>query len=370
MNIPRSGARIARARLLLALCALDVATAFAAGPYAYLPSSSEATVSKVDLADTAALPTAITVTGTENTTGFHGAALSSNGERLYVSDQVNETVFEIDTTTGSTLHAYFVGSNPRGIAVEPRGRHVYVADFASAEVSIIDTSTQIVTGIDFGTLSGAANASPSGIALNLSGTRAYVTDASVGHRLCRIDLVAPPASVADADCVAVGDPDNDAANPNAVAVSPDGSRAYVVNHNEATVSAVDTATLTVVRTFPLGFGSPNGIAISASGRRAYVGTGLGRIIVLDLARVPDFALDPVIDVIDDAEILTANGVSISPDGTRLLVADTGSNQLHLVNIVGDADVRVASVAVNPGPIAMGRFVQPDAIFVGGFEKAG
>lgn len=144
----------------------------------------------------------------------------------------------------------------------------------------------------------------------------------------------------------------------------------MVNHNEATVTAVDTSALTVTRTFPLGFGSPNGIAISASGRRAYVGTGLGRIIVLDLSRVPNDALDPVIDVIDDAEIFAVNGVAISPDGTRLLAADTGSNQLHLANIVGDADVRVASVAVNPGPIAMGQFVQPDAIFVAGFEKAG
>ena len=63
-------------------------------------------------------------------------------------------------------------------------------------------------------------------------------------------------------------------------VSPDGTRVYVVNHSEATVSVVDTGTFTVTRTFPLGFGSPNGITISASGKRAYVGTGLGKILVL------------------------------------------------------------------------------------------
>jgi YVTN family beta-propeller protein len=224
--------------------------------------------------------------------------------------------------------------------------------------------------VDFGTLSGVANPSPNGVARNLAGTRAYVTDASVGHRLCRINLVAPPASVANGDCVVVGAADDDGANPNALVVSPDGSRVYVVNHGEATVSVVDTGTFTVTRTFPLGFGSPNGIAISASGKRAYVGTGLGRIIVIDLARVPDTNLDPVIDVIDDAAVFAVNGLSISPDGTRLLAADTGNDQLHLVNIVGDADVLVASVDVNQSPIAMGQFTRPDAIFVSGFEKTG
>jgi len=357
-------------RVVAVACILDVASAFAAEPYAYLPSSSHPTVSAVELSNTAAVPATITVTGTENTTGFYGTALSDKGDRLYVSDQVNETVFEIDTTTGVTTHAYFVGSNPRGVAVDPGGRHVYVADFASASLSVIDTTTHAVTGVDFGSLSGAANPSPSGIALNLAGTRAYVTDASVGHRLCRINLVALPASVANADCAVVGAADDDGANPNAVAVSPDGTRAYVVNHGEATVSAVDTATLAVTRTFPLGYGSPNGIAISASGRRAYVGTGLGRVIVLDLARVPNAASDPVIDVIDDAAIFAVNGLSISPDGTHLLVADTGNDELHVVDVVGDADAVVATVGVNQSPIAMGRFVRPDAIFVSGFERAG
>jgi YVTN family beta-propeller protein len=359
---------IACVTLVAALLVAGFSTAFAAGPYAYLPSNDQASVSVVDVSNTAAMPTTITVTGAENTTGFYGAALTAKGDKLYFSDQVNETVFQVDTATGTTTHSYFVGSNPRGIAVDPSGVHVVVADFASAGLSIINTTTQAVTDIDFGTLSGTANPSPNGVAMNLTGTRAYVTDGSVGHRLCRINMASPPASVADGDCVVVGAADDDGAVPNALVVSPDDERVYVVNHSEATVSVVDTSTLTVTRTFPLGFGSPNGITISASGKRAYVGTGLGRIIVLDLTRVPNTALDPVIDVIDDAAIFAVNGLSISPDGTRLLAADTGNDQLHFLNIVADADTRVASVNVNSSPVAIGQFVRPDAIFVSGFEK--
>jgi len=371
-RIVRSGAHGLAARFLLlaGLPGTVFTSAYAAGPYAYLPSNDHATVSVVDLSNTAATPATISVSGTENTTGFYGVALSAKGDMLYVSDQVNETVFQIDTATGATVHDYFVGSNPRGIAVDQRGAHVIVADFASTGLSIIDTATQAVTAVDFGSLSGAANPSPNGVALNLAGTRAYVTDASVGHRLCRINLVSPPASVGNGDCVVVGAADDDGANPNALALSPDGTRVYVVNHGEATVSVVDTGAFAVMRTFPLGFSSPNGIAVSASGKRAYVGTGLGRIIVIDLTRVPNTNQDPVIDVIDDAAIFAVNGVAISPDGTRLLVADTGNDQMHVVDIVADADVRVASVDVNQSPVAIGQFVRPDAIFVSGFEKVG
>ena len=367
-RVARPQARSAHVALALGLCAIDATSAFAAGPYAYLPSSDHATISAVDLSNTAATPATISVTGTESTTGFYGVALAARGDMLYIADQVNETVFQINTATGATAHSYFVGSNPRGIAVDPSGVHVVVADFASTGLSIINTTTQVVASVDFGSLSGNANPSPNGVALNLAGTRAYVTDASVGHRLCRINVISPPANVANSDCVVVGAPDDDGANPNALALSPDDTRVYVVNHGEATVSAVDTSTLTVVRTFALGFGSPNGIAVSASGKRAYVGTGLGRVIVIDLTRVPDSGLDPVIDVIDDAAIFAVNGLSISPDGTRLLAADTGNDQLHFIDIVDDADTRVATVDVNPSPIAIGQFTRPDAIFVSGFEK--
>jgi YVTN family beta-propeller protein len=371
-TIARSTPRWAATRvpLIAGLLAIDVTTALAAGPFAYLPSNDQATVSVADLSNIIAAPTTITVTGVENNTAFYGVALTAKGDKLYVSDQLNETVFQIDTATGATTHGYFVGSNPRGIAVDPSGAHVYVADFASAGLSIINTATQAVTDVDFGTLSGAANPSPSGVALNLAGTRAYVTDASVGHRLCRINLVLPPTGVANSDCVVVGDPEDDGANPNALVVSPDGTLVYVVNHSEATISVVDTGTFTVMRTFPLGFGSPNGITISASGKRAYVGTGLGKILVLDLTRVPNTAQDPVIDVVDDAAVFSVGGLSISPDGTHLLVADTGNAKLHLFDIVADADTRVATLDVNSSPVAIGQFVQPDAIFVSGFEKGG
>ena len=59
--------------------------------------------------------------------------------------------------------------------------------------------------------------------------------------------------------------------PWAVAVSPDGTRAYVTNR-EGTVSVIDTATNTVTATIPVG-PTAFGVAVSPDGTRAYVTNG-------------------------------------------------------------------------------------------------
>lgn len=368
MQFPAIIHRRPRARtLLFGAFVVHGAQALAAGPYAYVPSNYDNTISVVDLWDTSAAPSLYTVTGTPSTTAFESVALHPASGMLYVSDRANETVWQVNAATGATVHDYFVGSNPRGIAVTPAGKYVFVANFASSGVSVIDTTTQTVGDVDFSSVSGLAWPSPVGVALDLSGARAYVTDTSIGHRLCRFDAKAPPARVVNADCVVVGEDDNDSAMPVALAVSPDGRRVYVVNRGEGSISVVDTRAWSVTRTFPLGYSTPNGIAVSSSGKRAYVGTAFGFIVVVDLAKVADASQDPVIDVIEEDAISAVQGVSLSPDGTRLLAVDNGASKVHFIDIVDDAHTLMASVGVNEGPIAMGAFTQQDPIFVGTFD---
>lgn len=57
--------------------------------------------------------------------------------------------------------------------------------------------------------------------------------------------------------------------PLGVAVSPDGTRAYVTNFSANTVSVIKTNTNTVVATIPVG-AFPFGVAVSPNGTRAYV----------------------------------------------------------------------------------------------------
>jgi YVTN family beta-propeller protein len=54
-----------------------------------------------------------------------------------------------------------------------------------------------------------------------------------------------------------------------MAVSPDGSRAYVANYGSKTVSAIDTATNTVVSAIAVG-GYPTEVQVSPDGNFVYV----------------------------------------------------------------------------------------------------
>ena len=60
------------------------------------------------------------------------------------------------------------------------------------------------------------------------------------------------------------------ASPTGVAITPDGTRAYVANDSfSGSVSVIDTTSNTVVATIAVG-GYPGGIAITPDGTRAYV----------------------------------------------------------------------------------------------------
>jgi len=362
------GARL----LVLGIVAMNSAAALAAGPFAYLPSNGNPTFSVVDLSNTSAVPTTVTVTGTANITAFYGVAFSAKDGMLYISDQANETLFKINTTTGATVDSYFVGDNPRGVAVDQSGKHAYVVERGASSLAIVDTSApraQAVSKINFDNVGGLPM-SPSGVVLNLTGTRAYVTDSGGEHRLCQVNLVSPPSDgqANASDCIAVGS--DVAPTPEAVAVSPDGARVYVVNQTEGSVSVVDTTSFTLIRTIALGYVNANGIAIDSSGKRAYVGSGRGVVVVLDLTKVDDMNADPVMGTINDpdpAKIAAVQGVAISSDGTRLLAVDHDSNKLHVIDIVNDANNIIASVPVNTTPTAIGHFTVLDPVYVSGFE---
>jgi len=72
-------------------------------------------------------------------------------------------------------------------------------------------------------------------------------------------------------------------NPGFVAVNPAGTRVYVTNSSDSTVSVLDTATNTVTATVPVG-SDPVGVAVNPAGTRVYVANrGSYSVFVLDTA---------------------------------------------------------------------------------------
>ncbi len=144
-------------------------------------------------------------------------------------------------------------------------------------VSVIDTSSNTVA-----TTISVGNIGPLGVAITPDGTRAYVAGA-VNGTLAVIDT----SSNTVATTVSVP---NIANSPVNVAITPDGKRAYVVTYGfggTGPVNVVDTSSNTVIATVSVGTG-PTGIGISPDGTRAYVtiatnviGNGPGAVTVID-----------------------------------------------------------------------------------------
>jgi YVTN family beta-propeller protein len=111
--------------------------------------------------------------------------------------------------------------------------------------------------------------------------------------------------------------------PHSVAVSPDGSRLYVTNFGDNSVSVVDPYREKVVATHPVGE-APYGVAVSPDGTDLYVAaTGPGTVTQCSISGD---------DLVHDGSILSADdhskrpyGMAVSPDGhvyVTLALSDT------------------------------------------------
>ena len=180
-------------------------------------------------------------------------AVNPAGSRLYVANTSSNNVTVLNTTTGATVATIAVGTAPTGIAVSPNGARVYVVNRSSGTVSAINTTTnKVVATMKVGT-------TPQSIALSSDGSRLYVTNS--GSNNVSVLNASTGGTIAT---IAVG------INPYGAAMSRDGSLVYVAN-SDSTVSLIDTKTSTkVTGTLRTETGSGSMIAMSADGTRAYV----------------------------------------------------------------------------------------------------
>ena len=243
------------------------------------------------------------------------------------------------------------GSNPTGVVISADGTRIYVANTGSNTVSVIDNDTtsgdykQVIKTISVGS-------APSAMALNSDGSRLYVANSgSVTVSVIGIDTATDTYERIDANPsifskdIAVG------WAPSALALSPDGTRLYVANRLTSTVSVVsiDTATDTYQRIdanpsifsrdIAVGW-SPTALALTADGTRLYVANSASNTVSainIDTASNTYQRIDanPSIFSRDIAVGLAPSALALNPDGTRLYVANSGSNTVSLIDVTDD-----------------------------------
>lgn len=250
----------------------------------------------------------------------------------YIANWGSANVSVLDTATNTVVATIPVGTAPAGVAVNLLGTRVYVTNDYDNTVSVIDTSTNaVVATIPVGT-------EPYGVAVNPAGTRVYVANNnSWGSGTVSVIDTSSNTVVAT---IPVG------TGPYGVAVNPAGTRVYVTNISSSNVSVIDTSSNTVVATIPVG-SYPRGIAVNPAGTRVYVANTVnGNVSVIDTSTNTVAA---TISVGSSSE-----GVAVNPAGTKVYVTHGGYNGYVLVidtstNITADipAGPYPVGIAVNP-----------------------
>ena len=132
--------------------------------------------------------------------------------------------------------------------------------------------------------------------------------------------------------------------PTHIAVSPDGTRAYITNTTGKSVSVIDTTTNAIVATVRVGW-TPTQVAVSPDGTRAYITNTTSNTV-------------SVIDTTTNAIVATVRvgwtptQVAVSPDGTRAYITNTTSKSVSVINTATNTVIATVRVGGTPTQIAV------------------
>ncbi len=179
----------------------------------------------------------------------HGLRASTEGSVIVVANHMTGALDVIDSRTDQVRGSVPVGDGPAQVAVTSDGRYAYTGTTRPAAVVKVDLTARTVVG------SVAVSAAPVQVYLTPDG--ATVVSADQGTP----DAPGHAASLIDTATMTVRATVPTGAGPHGVVIDPAGTRAWVTNSYDNTVTVIDLASQTVAATVPVGDG-PNGISYS------------------------------------------------------------------------------------------------------------
>jgi YVTN family beta-propeller protein len=218
---------------------------------------------------------------------------------------------------------------------------VYAVTQSTNSVSVIDVSTNTVCATD------PVGNTPYGVAISPDGTLAYVTNLVVSSNSVSVIGRDPTSCVSDNIVTTVPE----GGNPINIAVTPDRTRAYVAEFGGSNVSVIDTVNNSIIATIPVGPFSFGGIAVTPDGSGVWVAYGLfgSTVAVID----SDPASPTYNTVVDQIAVgLTAVGMAFAPDGTRSYVTNSNSNSISVIDTATHHVTATISVGLYPYEIAI------------------
>lgn len=256
-------------------------------------------------------------------------AASSDGRALAITNYTTNTVTPVAVCPRSGGNVEFVPGSPAGTGNSPLAVAVSPVPFAQTA-----TTTSWVTLV---TDSGGST------------VRKYVL--TYDSTSCTASLAA--AQPATAFIIPVG------IAPYGVAITPDGTRAYVTNSGAGTVTPIDIATSQAGLPIPVG-STPQGIAMSPDGSMVYV-TNTGSDTVTPINTDTDLPGVPI-------EVGNAPyGIVITPDGQTAYVANTGATTITPIDLSSETAEPAIQLPGGATPTSVAMSADGSTLFVTGFE---
>jgi DNA-binding beta-propeller fold protein YncE len=214
----------------------------------------------------------IIATRTVTTNPLYKTAMKRDGSRLYGLTLRGNELLTINPRDGTLVNTVSVVGT--GLALSPDESHLYVAGQLTTDAAhlyVFDART----GADAGGVDFASTSYYYSLAISPDGTRIYILPLNVGPI-----LVINAANLSQLPSIATASP------PNGQAVSPDGARLYVTTPQDSMLTIFSTATSAVLSQLPLD-PTPKGVVFSPDGASAYVltqdGSFFARITTVDVA---------------------------------------------------------------------------------------
>jgi len=285
-------------------------------------------------------------------------AASVDGSRLYAvnTDPGTVTVVSLDrpgekgARGALALVQLSVGSEPRGVALDPRGGRAYVSNFADDSVTVLDVDR----GTTLRTL--ATGRHPYGIVVSADAQHLYVAESGAGT-IQEFDT----ATLTPRRRFSVE------AEPRGLAISEDGRRLLTTHFFSGRVSEIDlrSGEVNLVHSNGLDGNAAQFITFSPGGRLAFVPMIFSR--VSNREPVFDTTVLPVVSVVQpglraqegpkplllsaiDQPVALPFALDFSPDGDRIYVVNSASNDVSVVDLRDLSAVAHVPVGANPRAI--------------------
>ena len=271
------------------------------------------------------------------------------------------------TSTGSAVGpagGVGVGGEPWTMAVTPSGSTAYVGNFESGTVTPVNIgASTLSTGTNLclpvGSCPADANTEPEAVAVTPGGTAAYVAN-SAESTVSEIVLTGSSApKVTNTPLVLPA-----GSEPDAIAITPDGATAWVADYGTSTVVPIELNNNdTVGSPIALPAGSrPTGLAVTPDGQHLLVadsGNGMVSDVNLAAGTVRNVPLEPA----GTANPPAPWGIAVTPGGATAWITDASNNVLVPFAVASDTAGSPVAVGKHPVAVAVAATVNGLAAYV-------